>query len=223
MFVSACDQIRESISGLKAQSAAGAGQLTIATGTAFAIAPGVVATAAHICHINNDASMPRHAGFEVIRSPDIGQPMESASLIAEDTVRDIALLRIAAPRSSARVALNTDRVATGTECGSLGFPLASIVTNPAGNSFNLLERFQGAYVSAFHPWHHPSGTQMAIYETDRHMYSGSSGCPAFLGNGEVFAMHVASQMDPAAGRLAISLWVPAHDIRQFAEANGITT
>jgi uncharacterized protein (DUF983 family) len=52
------------------------------------------------------------------------------------------------------------------------------------------------------------------------MYGGSSGCPGFTVNGNVFGMHVATVSDGAAtnnsSRLAISLWVPSMDIISFA-------
>ncbi len=63
------------------------------------------------------------------------------------------------------------------------------------------------------------------------MYKGSSGCPGFLSNGRVFGMHNASFIDQPRQiseqearqeiRLAISLWVPAKDILEFAKRNNI--
>jgi hypothetical protein len=92
--------------------------------------------------------------------------------------------------------------------------------------FNLQERFQSASVSAYATAVHASGRQLAHYETDAFMYSGSSGCPGFLDDARVFAMHVASitEQNPsgsANARVAIALWVPALDIRDFAHANGV--
>ena len=102
----------------------------------------------------------------------------------------------------------------------------------AGRSINLIQRFQGASISAFPTQQHPSGRALDFYETDALMYSGSSGCPGFLRDGLVWGMHVSSvvegtnqgqsqQATGPAARLAISLWVPSADIASFASANGV--
>ena len=67
------------------------------------------------------------------------------------------------------------------------------------------------------------------------MYGGSSGCPGFLMGGKVFGMHIASvlahgraadDLPPVNGgaprdRYGISIWVAAHEIAVFAQANGL--
>jgi hypothetical protein len=199
-------------------------------GTGFAIAPGVLATAAHVCYVDGNPKKPTHQVFEAIRSPDVGQKMESATLIAIDAERDIALLRISNPRANASVQLRGARLEPGASVGSLGFPLATLVLGPQGRNFNLQERFQGAYLSAFFSGAAPSGRTLGVYETDALMYSGSSGCPGFLPDASVWGMHVSSRMastnagkkPAAADRLAISVWVPSDDIASFATANGVT-
>lgn len=234
MFVQACNQIRECIYGLMAISQIGPNQVTATNGTGFMVAPGIVVTAAHLCHVENDRSKPIHKLFEAIRSPDIGHNMERATLLAADSTRDIALLRIDNPRSTSQVLLECNKVSTGTGCGSLGFPLASVVFSPSGRMFNLVERFQGASISTYQTSKDPSGRTLCFYETDALMYGGSSGCPGFFTDGRVFGMHVASIVDPASAqanvakpgqvagnRLAISIWVPATEIRDFVLANGI--
>ncbi len=127
--------------------------------------------------------------------------------------------------SSACATLEPNRIATGTPCGALGFPLASVSFSATGRLFNLQERFQSASVSAHATTVHASGVQLIQYETDAFMYAGSSGCPGFLDDAKIFAMHVASRTEPSPNgssnaRLAIAVWVPAADIRAFAHANG---
>lgn len=234
MFVQACNQIRECIYGLMGHSRIGPNQVNATNGTGFMIAPGILVTAGHFCHVENDPSKPVHTKFEAIRSPDIGQGMENATFIATDAGRDIALLRLNNPRSTSRVQLECNKVPTGTSCGSLGFPLASVMFSPSGRIFNVFERFQGACISAYQISLDPSGRALRFYETDSLMYGGSSGCPGFLTDARVFGMHVASIVDPvsaqanatrpnqvAGNRLAISIWVPAADVRDFAIGNGI--
>jgi len=227
-FSKACSQVREAVCGVKAFSQIGQNQFNISTGTAFMIAPGILVTTAHLCHIQNDPAQQRHSNFTVIRAPDIGQQMERCIFLAEDTERDIALLKIHNPRSTRCVKLTKQRIAPGTPVGSIGFPLAFI--DPNTRVFHLIERFQGAYISSFHPVTTPAGRELYSYETDALMYKGSSGCPGFLVNGEVFGMHNVSIVDqPRVSerekqqeiRLPISLWVPAEDIIKFAKNNSI--
>lgn len=229
MFVEACRKNREAIYGMNGLSQVDATRVNGTNATGFMIAPGVLATAAHFCHVDNDRTKPVHQLFEAIRAPDIGQKMETASFIAEDAIKDIALLRIPTPRSSACVQLVRNPAPLGTPCGSLGFPLASIVFLPTGRMFNLVERFQSASISAFPEIKGPDGRLYHHYETDSLMYRGSSGCPGFLIDGTVFGMHMSSVTEQTAAgskgadgaRLAISNWVTAEDIAEFARAHGV--
>jgi hypothetical protein len=234
MFAQACSEIRNAIYGVLGTSKAAVNRVNCTSATAFMISPGVLATAAHFVHVENDPSKPVHTVFEVIRAPDVGQRMENAQLIAQDSIRDLALLRIENPRSNACVTLEPQRISTGTSCGSLGFPLAQVIFSQTGKMFNLVERFQGASISAFLTSSDPSGRRLSYYETDALMYKGSSGCPGFLQNANVFGMHIRSVVEapkdpplPTAApaqpeiRLAISIWVPSMDIHSFARDNGI--
>lgn len=235
MFALACAAMRSSIYGLMSVSPLGSTQAIATTGTAFMIAPGVLITAAHLLHVGGDVTRAVHTLFEVIGGAAIGQKMERATLIAEDLQRDTALLRLQSPRSASCARLETSMVPIGTSCGSLGFPLAAIVSSPTGPSLSLAERFQGANISAFHAHPNHSGQPLDYYETDTAMYGGSSGCPGFLIGGKVFGMHIASVL--AQGRAAddlphvnggapserygISIWVAAREIAVFAQANGL--
>src|SRR5688572_23861470 len=136
--------MRQTIYGLMGLSTVGQNQVNSTTATGFMIAPGILATAAHFCHVSNDVTKPTHERIEVIRSSDIGQRMETAQLLAEDSDRDLAFLQIPAPRSSESVILRTEAVLKGTPCGSLGFPLASVSVVQGARRFDLVERFQSA-------------------------------------------------------------------------------
>ncbi len=232
MFAKACSQVRESIYGVLGSSKVSTKSINITNATAFMIAPGILSTAAHFVHVENNPAKPIHTKFEVIRAPDIGQNTEIAKLIAEDPSRDIAFLRINNPRSNICVSLEANIVPTGTSCGSYGFPLAQVFLAQTGKGFNLVERFQGASISAFVT--DSAGQKPSYYETDSLMYRGSSGCPGFLVNGKVFGMHIRVRIEKPKGsssspkqtgqtetRLAISIWVTSIDIINFAKANGI--
>src|SRR5574340_273424 len=164
MFADACRWIRECVYGLNGLSQVAPNQVNGTNSTGFMIAPGIIATAAHFCHIENDPTKPTHTTFEVIRSPDIGQKMETASLIAQDTSRDVALLRINTPRSDACIRFTEHQISTGEAVGSLGFPLAQIVFLPQGRAFNLVERFQSASISAYGTMTDPTGRELHYYE-----------------------------------------------------------
>jgi len=236
MFVQACNQIRECIYGLMGLSQVDPNQLNITNCTGFMIAPGVLVTGGHFCYVDDDPTKPVRTRFDAIRSPDIriGQSMETAIFMAADARRDIALLRLDNPRSTSCVHLECNQVPTGTSCGSLGFPLASVASSPSGPIFNVFERFQGASISAYRTSMDPAGPELDYYETDSFMYAGSSGCPGFLADARVFGMHRGSMVDSvsaqanaahpnqvAGNRLAISIWATAADIRDFAIANGV--
>jgi S1-C subfamily serine protease len=231
MFAKASKKIRESTYGFLASSIIKQDGPQVAVnasnGTAFMVAPGYLITAAHSVHQETNPQKPVHQTFECIRTPDIGQKMEKAVFIGEDAIHDIALLKIEGAKNSSAVKFREDIVPRGTSCGFLGFPLANIQFLPTGQrSFNLFERFQGAYISNYIT--HNAGTpqERTFYEIDTLMYSGSSGCPAFTVDGVVVGMQVASVMqkrkeDEQAERVAISLVVPSTEILTFLKAQKI--
>lgn len=243
MFKDSCKKNREAIYGIRSFSQISKTQQATGLGSGFAIAPGILATVGHLVHIDNDLKR-IHTNYEVIRSPDIGQTMETATLIAEDPNHDIALLKINNSRSKQFLTLEPNRVPTGTNCGSLGFPLGTQTqTGPSQIQINLLERFQGSFISAFNKTNFWSGKIADFYEIDSLMYNGSSGCPGFLPNSNVIGMQSQSMLGNDAAhiarngknphskggkkpifssQLAISMWVPSMDIINFARNVGIT-
>jgi len=230
MFQESCAKNRHAIYGVVGTSPTQNGQEYHNMGTGFMIAPGIIATAAHLIHNSSVSDRPLHAQFRVVRAPDIGQPFESATLIAENPQRDIALLRVETPRSQEYLNLESTRVPIGTFCGSLGFPFMSVQSNVQNQPvFNMIERFQGSHISSFVTATIPGGPMtMNFYETDSLMYPGSSGCPVFLTSSKVIGMQVQSLMEnnpanPNAGatRAAISVLVPSMDIISFARQNQV--
>ncbi len=233
MFTETVRRVREAVYGVVGTSQVGPNQLNFTHGTAFSIAPGFLVTAGHLVHVGCDVTKPCHSLFEVIRAPEVGQAVERANLLAEDVAKDVALLAVDTPRSSAVLGLELSPVGLGTPCGSLGFPLAEVGVVEGRKQFNLIERFQGAHISAFTTYTvDTAGTQLPFFETDGLMYQGSSGCPGFLTTGQVFGMHVRSRTErhtsearPDASkietRMAISLWVPASVLIEFVRQNGV--
>lgn len=175
MFRQACSRISTKVYGVRCDTPTTGNQSLCSLGTGFMIAPNVIVTAAHLIHQQNDVTKPRHSMFRVIRAPDIGQQLETAQLIAEEAVRDLALLRLENARSALSVTLHSTILPQGVSCGSLGFPLAIIDQR----GFILTLRFQGANISSYANYQDPSGISLNYYETDSLMYNGSSGCPGF--------------------------------------------
>lgn len=238
MFRGACDKNRKAIYAIHAFAQVAKNQQTNNNGTGFMVSPGIIATASHVIHRDNDVNNPLLSTFNVIKSVDIGnRPFETSTLVAEDQSRDIALLKIENPRSNDCVILEREKSPSGTICGSLGFPLAQLVQTSQGLQLQAPERFQGSFISGFTYYVTEQGKPpLPFYETDRVMYPGSSGCPGFLTNSKIFGMHVRSLTDapnkigkkgdvkrniPHSSRLSISLWVPSQDIVSFAENNEI--
>ncbi|MBT4321285.1 trypsin-like peptidase domain-containing protein [Candidatus Bathyarchaeota archaeon] len=224
MFQETCVEVRNAIYGVLCHSDLG-NTRTAGCSSGFTIAPGIIATVAHGLHINGDFNEPIHEAFEVIRTPDIGEDMKFADVIAVDDNRDLAFLRIQGFEDMQHVQLINSIVPIGTSCGFLGFPLSTVGFPDNGLHFTLNERFQGAYVSAY-----LSDTlhdmEMNWYETDQLMYSGSSGCPGFILDGRVFGMQsntltTEASSDDESKRLAIARQVPSTEIIAYARANGI--
>jgi hypothetical protein len=87
MFQSATKEIRESVYGILCHSNLGDQEIAD-HGSGFMIAPGIIATVAHVLHKRGDRNSPLHDIIDVIRSPDIELNMENAYPLAVDSVRD---------------------------------------------------------------------------------------------------------------------------------------
>ncbi len=224
MFRETCIKVREAIYGVLCVSDL-EDIRTADSGSGFMIAPGVIATVAHALHINGDIEEPLHQTFEVIRTPDIGKDMQFAHVIAEDRDRDLALLRVESPHDYRYLRLVKNTAQIGSKCGFQGFPLSSVEFNEEGINLTLIERFQGAYISAYMT-ENDNNRDLNWYETDQLMYSGSSGCPGFLQDGRVFGMQsntlTTGESNDESNRLAIARQVPSKEILAFARANGIS-
>jgi S1-C subfamily serine protease len=227
MFSNAAAEIRESLYGVIARSVQGA-QTVHDMGSGMMIAPSYVITNAHLVHLKGDAQSEIHKEFLVIRSPDIGKSCTAATLLKEDSVRDLALLKIDQPSSTRSVTFEETKVPTGTICGSLGFPLSTAEVMNGALLYRLAERFQGAFVSSYFT-ETVSSREISWYEVDRVMYGGSSGCPFFLENGKVFGLQSKVRTDLSGGGnaqdkrnfLAISLLIPSMEIIKFAKDCGV--
>lgn len=227
MFSKATTEIRETLYGVMARTIQGS-QTAHSIGSGVMIAPNYVVSNAHLTHLSSDISKDNHKEIEVIRSPEIGKNCIRACLVKEDIVRDLALLKIEGPSSSKCASLMDTVVPSGTNCGSLGFPLSTAQVINGALVYALNERFQGAFISSYFT---ESISDRAIpwYEVDRVMYGGSSGCPFFLENGQVVGLQARVRTDLSGGGsaqdkrnfLAISLLIPSPEIIKFAKSCGV--
>jgi len=232
MFQNACQTVRQSTYGLVARTRTKKGEGTrtqYTNGSAFMISPRILVTSAHLTHPRGKSDEP-YQEFLLIRAPEVGSPapFENARLIAKDYVKDIALLEIDNPRSSLSVSLEENIIHRGTNCGSLGFPLAQVRFKGKKMSYIARERFLGGYVSNYTRITSPPAQAAFRYETDYVMYGGSSGCPAFLKNSNIFGLQAGTVSLPKkqtrtteSGRIAISRLVSSLDIIEYANSNGI--
>jgi hypothetical protein len=230
MFSKALSENREAVYAVLTSSPLQPGAITPSIGSAFMISPGLLVTAAHCLDDPSQPGMPPYRNLSVIRAPDIGRKAEPVSLVARDDGKDLALLRIDAPRSSACLKLLDAPVPVGTHCGSSGFPRILVDSAPP-QAISLIELFQGAEICAFLNAAGLDQVPVSRYETDSPMYGDAAGCPGFVPSGEVFGMYnrfvpdlpVPSVAPGAQGRhtrTGVSLWVPSMEIIAFAEANG---
>ena len=85
MFQHACSIVRNAVYGILASTSEGDINHHT-TGTAFMIAPGVIATVAHLVRVGMELGGEVHEQSEVIRSPDVGRTHSSSSSIQRGTL-----------------------------------------------------------------------------------------------------------------------------------------
>ena len=227
MFSKATAEIRDSLYGVMAKTIQGA-QTAHSLGSGVMIAPNYVITNSHLLHLNGDIKNDNHKEIEVIRSPDIGKNCTRASLFKEDTIRVLALLKIEGQSSTKCISFEDGTVPSGTNCGSLGFPLSTVEVRDSQLSYTLTERFQGAFISSYFT-ETVSERTISWYEVDRVMYGGSSGCPFYLENAKVIGLQARVRTDTSGGGtsqdkrnyLSISLLIPSPEIVKFAKDCGV--
>ncbi len=232
MFSKVCSLIRN---GIYVFFGISPGKNRISPGTAFMIRPGIIVTAGHLVFLKNDASQPMHEAFNVLRASDVSRivpylakvEMEKVHLLEVDPERDLAIFNIYNSKSSYCLTLSSNVAPVGSVCGLVGFPFTKVKITQEGVELSIVERFQSAHICSFYEKKILNTSRLlSFYETDNFMYDGSSGCPGFLKNGNIFGMHIGSYLkeispDIEKNRLPFSLWVPSTDIIAFARGIGV--
>lgn len=218
MFSKALELNREAIYAILGSAPPPKNALSPSLGSAFMVAPGLLVTSARCLRDDAKPDNPPLEGLRVIRAHDIGKPAEPVTVLIANDRKDLALLRITSPRSSACLRLLDRPVPLGTHCGTAGFPRITIDHSPA-SAVSLIELFQGADISSYVSATGTDGHSESRYETDGPLYGDPSGSPGFVDSGEVFGMyHLPAAPSPA----GVSVWVPSMVILAFLQANGIT-
>jgi len=230
LFERVYSEIRKSLYGIRCYSTIEEIKQQNANGTAFMVAPTILATAAHTLHIRDQKHKKgkRHKTIEVFWALDPKRETLPVEVLAVDLVRDLALLKIDNPNSNDHVTLEINDVPIAAPCASLGFPFAESGLRSCAHPFrDFQERFQAGYVSSLYQKFHESGRYLLVYDIDILMYWGSSGTPVFLENGNVFGMFVESftfeskKVPDYDERSTFSSCVPSSEIVAFANQNGI--
>ena len=217
MFGKALAENREAIYAILPSSPLPTDAATPSGGTAFMIAPGLLATAARCVPGGSEPGNLQCPEMSLVRAPDIGRGTERATLVSLDRGKKLALLRIDAPRSAAFLRILDAPVPIGTQCAYSGFPRLAMDPAPRPGA-SLIEMFQGASVCSYVRTTGPGGESVAYYVTDAPLVGDASGCPGFTSSGEVFGMLDCPPGDP---RTAVPSWVPSMDIVSFALDNGV--
>ena len=197
-------------------------------GSGFAIAPGIIVTAAHVIHQQGILTNPLFNDLHVIRAPEVGGGMPIAvSLIAESANNDIALLRIENPVNSDFVTLTNSLPQIGRSVGAIGFP-NTVANNTAGTNgeiqvhISMEITFVGSHVSNLNQIMNYPDRSIRVFMTDGNVYEGASGGPVFTTNGKVCGMQVGYRRNANNERLSFTNCIPSSEIIAFAVANGIT-
>lgn len=192
-------------------------------GTAFTVAAdssgAAVLTNAHV--VADVAGRPWRR-LSVLVSADTVSVLYSATLVAVDMARDLALLRI--PDSTAiAVAWATDRVAMGTPVATIGYglPEGGVVDTTGSRvktRFIAPRRFSAGYSSSYRTLE-AGDPSTNILEVDLFLFPGMSGGPTFGRDGRVIGVNQGVR-ELGAGTTSYAHVIPVLVVRQFLAAAG---
>lgn len=185
-------------------------------GTAFALdASGHLLTCWHVTYMDKECQT--ECDDYLVLQPELGPARYSATLVAKDKDRDIALLKIAGDVKTKPVQVFGGTAPLGRSCCSFGHPLT--VVDAASGSMRMFTRAAGGIVSMpFQASIWPGSRPVSLYELDFFTHPGSSGGPVFLRNGNVIAFVQSSRLlDDGTGKAIRSNLSNAVSIREAIE------
>jgi S1-C subfamily serine protease len=160
--------------------------------------------------------------LSVLVSTDTTQVLYVASLVAVDTARDLALLRIP---DTAAVAVEwaAERVAMGTPVATIGYglPEGGIVDTTGSQvktRFTAPRRFSAGYSSSYRTLE-AGDPSTNILEVDLFLYPGMSGGPTFGRDGRVIGVNQGVR-ELGAGTTSYAHVIPVLVVRQFLATAG---
>ena len=231
MFISAFQNVQSSAYGILGQSSVSvAGQpgpgFTFDYGTGFAIAPGIILTAAHVIHSQGMFANKIHSNLLVMHATDIaaGRPPLNATLLAESNDNDIALLKISGSNNNDYVRFHRQIPPIGSSVGAIGFPdthmIQSVKNGVTNFQFTFQLTFVGSFVSRMINFGY-QGRNISGFATDGNVYEGASGGPVFLRDGAVCGMQVGYAMNAKRERQSYTHCIPSEQLIAFANKHGV--
>lgn len=173
-------------------------------GSAFVVAPGLVATNAHVVAGEQQT--------EVVTSSGTYR----GTVVYYDPSYDMALVRTSAPLGPPLV-LDTGTVARGTAAAVIGYPEGGPLTvNPAGVAATLVAEGRDIYGGGL--------VVRSIYEIDAQVRPGNSGGPLVIQGGEVIGMVFSrSTVDPGVGYALTASGVEQRVQQASGAVNAVST
>lgn len=160
--------------------------------------------------------------LSVLVSADTGSVLYGAVLVALDTARDLALLRI--PDTAAvPVKWEMERVAMGTPVATIGYglPEGGIVDTTGSRvktRFTAPHRFSAGYSSGYRTLE-AGDPSTNVLEVDLFLFPGMSGGPTFGRNGRVIGVNQ-GVWELGVGTTSYGHVIPVLVVRQFLAAAG---
>lgn len=173
-------------------------------------------------HVAADVNGLPWRGLSVLVSTDTTPVLYAARLVAVDTARDLALLRI--PDTTAvPVEWAAERVAMGTPVATIGYGLPEGgIVDTAGSrvrtQFTAPRRFSAGYSSSYRTLE-AGDPSTNILEVDLFLYPGMSGGPTFGRDGRVIGVNQGVR-ELGAGTTSYAHVIPVLVVRQFLTAAG---
>lgn len=192
-------------------------------GTAFTIvADSSGVTLLTNAHVAADVDGRPWRRLSVLVSADTASVLYAATLMAVDTARDLALIRIP-DTVAAAVEWATERVAMGTPVATIGYglPEGGIVDTTGSRvktRFTAPRRFTAGYSSSYRTLE-AGDPSTNILEVDLFLFPGMSGGPTFGRDGRVIGVNRGVR-ELGAETTSYAHVIPALVVRQFLAAAG---
>lgn len=192
-------------------------------GTAFAVdTKGHLLTCWHVTYADQQCQV--ECDEFLVFQPELGPARYTASVLAKEKDRDIAILKITGDVKTRAAPLFGGSAPFGRSCAAFGHPLS--LTDPVTQTMRIFTRTAAGIVSMpFDANLYPNTRPIKLYELDFFTHGGSSGGPVFLRNGNVFGFVRGSLLlDDGSGkqtRSNLSIAVSIQEAVEFLKASNV--